>query len=83
MKKYEDSDILVISDFIADELPSEILKEVEEAKRLKNRFYSLAISPSANQKALSMFDNSWIYDIDGKNRLRELVLSVRKVTGSD
>lgn len=79
---YKDSDILVISDFIMDSLSSEISEKIVEAKKAKNRFYSLVISPNANQKALSVFDNNWIYDLNGSKRIRDLVLSVRKVTGN-
>lgn len=81
-EEYKDADILVISDFIMDNLSPEISDKIIEAKKMKNRFYSLVISPNANEKTLSVFDNNWIYDLNGPNRIRELVLSVRKVTGN-
>ena len=79
--EYADSDVLVISDFIMDRLPVETSKKIEDAKKQKNRFHSLVISPNSNQRALTIFDNNWSYDLNGAKRIRELVLSVRTVMG--
>jgi uncharacterized protein with von Willebrand factor type A (vWA) domain len=81
-EEYADSDILLISDFIMDQISPETSEKIMEAKKLKNRFYSLVISPNANQRALTIFVNNWIYDLSGSMRIRELVLSVRTVMGS-
>ena len=78
--EYKDADLLVISDFIMDNLPAHVIKEIEEARESKNRFHSLVISPSANPKVLSAFDNNWLYDLSGPSRVTELVKDMRMVT---
>ena len=79
-KKYANSDVLVISDFIMDRLSNNLVKKIENAKKSKNRFYSLVISPNANQQSLDVFNNNWSYELNGPKRIRELILATRQVT---
>ena len=78
--EYKDADILVISDFIMDNLSQKMVKDIEGAKKRKNRFHSLVISKSPNPKVLSVFDNNWAFDLGGSTRIRELVIGVNMIT---
>ena len=62
-KNYEKSDLLVISDFVMSFLPNELEENIKNAKKKKNRFYSLAIGNMFLEKRLKdIFDNEWIYN---------------------
>ncbi len=62
-EKYEQSDLLIISDFIMASLPEPLYKEISNAKANKNRFYSLAIGDLFLSKRLQeVFDNEWVYN---------------------
>lgn len=62
-EKYEQSDLLIISDFIMASLPEPLHEEISKAKASKNRFYSLSIGDLFLSKRLQeIFDNEWIYN---------------------
>ena len=62
-EKYEQSDLLIISDFMMASLPELLYKEISNAKANKNRFYSLAIGDLFLSKRLQeVFDNEWVYN---------------------
>ena len=62
-KKYEQSDLLIISDFIMASLPESLCEKISGAKANKNRFYSLSIGDLFLSKRLQeVFDNEWVYN---------------------
>ena len=62
-KEYEQSDLLIISDFIMASLPESLYKKISGAKAKKNRFYSLSIGGLFLSKRLQeVFDNEWVYN---------------------
>ena len=62
-KKYERSDLLIISDFIMASLPESLYEKISGAKANKNRFYSLSIGGLFLSKRLQeVFDNEWVYN---------------------
>lgn len=62
-KNYEQSDLLIISDFIMASLPELLYEKIAEAKENKNRFYSLSIGDMFLSKRLQeVFDNEWVYN---------------------
>lgn len=62
-EKYEQSDLLIISDFMMASLPEPLHKEISKAKANKNRFYSLSIGDLFLGKRLQeVFDNEWVYN---------------------
>ena len=62
-EKYEQSDLLIISDFMMASLPEPLYKEISNAKSNKNRFYSLSIGDLFLSKRLQeVFDNEWVYN---------------------
>ena len=62
-KKYRRSDLLIISDFMMDELPEPLHERISEAKKNKNRFYSLSIGDLfLSERLQEIFDNEWVYN---------------------
>ncbi len=62
-EKYNQSDLLVISDFIMPSLPKPLHEKILKAKANKNRFYSLSIGELFLSKRLrDVFDNQWVYN---------------------
>ncbi|MBA5248216.1 MAG: VWA domain-containing protein [Gammaproteobacteria bacterium] len=60
---YKKSDLLMISDFIMEGLPSALIKKITEAKTHKNKFYSLAIgSLFLEQRMKDVFNEEWVYN---------------------
>ena len=65
MKNYQKSDLLVISDFLMDELPETQRAGIAEAKISGNKFYSLAIGDIFLQTInRDIFDGEWVYNPD-------------------
>lgn len=62
-KNYEQSDLLIISDFIMASLPDTLDKKISNAKANKNRFYSLSIGDLfLSERLQKIFDNEWVYN---------------------
>lgn len=62
-KGYEKSDLLMISDFVMGSLPDTLIKNIEEAKDEKNKFYSLAIGNLFLESYLKdVFTDEWVYN---------------------
>ena len=65
MTSYQKSDLLVISDFLMDELPERARTGIAEAKMSGNKFYSLAIGDIFLQTInRDIFDGEWVYNPD-------------------
>lgn len=66
---FELADVLVISDFIAQHLPTSLL-ELMAAQRAKGtRFHAVAMSRHAKPALLRIFDRSWLLDCGLRGRL--------------
>lgn len=61
-KKWQNSDLLMISDFLNPDLPEELFEQVEQLKSTKNRFHAISIGILGNKNIHPLFDNAWIYD---------------------
>ena len=62
-EKYNQSDLLIISDFMMDSLPESLHEKISNAKENKNRFYSLSIGDLFLSEGLQeIFDNEWVYN---------------------
>lgn len=62
---YQKADLLVISDFIMNSLPEELMEKARTVKKEGNRFYSLSIcSSSSNEQLGEIFDGEWIYNAE-------------------
>lgn len=81
-ENYKKSDLLVISDFVMGNLNDGIMQGIENAKKNKNRFFSLTIgSFNLNKSLNTIFENQWVYDTY-KSDVRELVVNMKKVMES-
>jgi uncharacterized protein with von Willebrand factor type A (vWA) domain len=59
--KYKKADLLVISDFVMNNLDSKTINNIKEARKNKNRFYSLVIG-NYGRSNLEYFDKVWIFN---------------------
>jgi uncharacterized protein with von Willebrand factor type A (vWA) domain len=59
--EYKNADLLVISDFIAQKLPSVLAFEVHQLKKQKNRFHAITLSSQGNPELMGIFDHIWKY----------------------
>jgi uncharacterized protein with von Willebrand factor type A (vWA) domain len=60
---YKKADLLIVSDFVLSEIPSNISAIVNKQRILETRFYSLSIGNFELQQVVDgFFDKSWIYD---------------------
>ncbi|MGL4225513.1 MAG: ATPase RavA stimulator ViaA [Vibrio sp.] len=58
---YRNSDLIVVSDFIAPKQSEELLAQVAAIKARKNRFHAISLSKYGNPQLLTMFDHCWSY----------------------
>ena len=78
-ENYQKSDLLVISDFLMDNLPQEQRTAITEAKTGGNKFYSLAIGDIFLRGiSRDIFDGEWVYnpDTSGIRKLLDIANSV-------
>jgi uncharacterized protein with von Willebrand factor type A (vWA) domain len=62
-EKYQNADVLVISDFIMADLPRDYYKEIEVQRSKGNQFHSLVVGTCfMREKMKTLFDHEWIFD---------------------
>lgn len=62
-EKFENADILIISDFIMQNLPKSILDKIKEIKLRNNKLFSLCIGDEfLDNKLKNVFDAEWVYN---------------------
>jgi len=59
---YASADLVVISDFIAQRLPADLVAEVEHLKEHRNRFHAVSLSRYGNPALMQIFDHLWSFD---------------------
>lgn len=60
---YKKADLLVISDFVLDRLPSNIVTLCQKQRNEENRFFALSIgSFGMHRVADNVFDQNWVYN---------------------
>lgn len=65
-----DADAVVISDFIAQRLPDEVIGKVNELQRVhQHRFHAVAMSAHGKPGILRIFDHIWRFDTGMRSRL--------------
>lgn len=75
-ENYEKADLLIISDGVFGNLNNVTLKSIEELKTKGNKFNSLMIGNSYNEKALKFCNNIWQYD-PNYNELKDLIKTIK------
>ena len=71
-EKYINSDLIVISDFIAPPQSESMLEKIEVLKKRENRFHALNLSRYGNPQLLAAFDHYWQYTPSKISRLKQL-----------
>ena len=67
-EKFEKADILILSDFILNNIGNEILEKINNAKILGNKFYSISIGNLFMDRNLNnIFTKQWVYNPDTSN----------------
>ena len=67
-EKFEKADILILSDFILNNIGNEILEKINNAKILGNKFYSISIGNLFMDRNLNnIFTKQWVYNPNTSN----------------
>jgi uncharacterized protein with von Willebrand factor type A (vWA) domain len=65
-----DADAVIISDFIAQRLPEEVIKKVKSQQQShQQRFHAVAMSAYGKPGIMRIFDHIWRFDTGLKSRL--------------
>ncbi|MCD4621680.1 hypothetical protein LOS10_20120, partial [Proteus mirabilis] len=65
-----DADAVIISDFIAQRLPEEVIKKVKQQQQShQQRFHAVAMSAYGKPGIMRIFDHIWRFDTGLKSRL--------------
>lgn len=65
-----DADAVVISDFIAQRLPDDVVNKVKEMQRVhQHRFHAVAMSAHGKPGIMRIFDHIWRFDTGLRSRL--------------
>lgn len=67
---WNDADAVIISDFIAQRLPEELVKRIKQHQlKLQQRFHAVALSDHGKPGIMRIFDHIWHFDTGLKSRL--------------
>lgn len=67
-EKFEKADVLILSDFILNNIGNEILEKINNTKILGNKFYSISIGNLFMDRNLNnIFTKQWVYNPDTSN----------------
>lgn len=67
---WQDADAVILSDFIAQRLPDELVKRVRDHQnRQQQRFHAVAMSDHGKPGIMRIFDHIWRFDTGLKSRL--------------
>lgn len=70
-KDWSDADVVIISDFIAQRLPENIVAKVKnKQKKYSHRFHAVAMSKHGKPNIMRIFDRVWRFDTGIGQRLR-------------
>jgi|GEM_PF-1075227 len=75
-ENYEKADLLIISDGVFGNLNNNTLQSIEQLKTKGNKFNSLMIGNSYNERALVFCNNIWKYD-SRYNDLKDLIRTIK------
>lgn len=70
--QYKNADTLVISDFIAQKLPTHVADKVRAIKTKKNRYHAISLSSQGNPELMKIFDHVWRYSAGLTGRLKKI-----------
>ena len=70
---YKNADVLMISDFVMDNLSDDLVTAIEQEQEKNTGFYSLVIGASGNKNTIACFNHNWLYDTTDTRASRHLV----------
>lgn len=71
--EYKKADILIISDFIMNSLPSKLLESIKQQRKNGNKFNSLVVGDEfMTERMRTYFDHEWVFDPQ-TSMVRELI----------
>ncbi len=70
---WQEADVVVISDFVAQRLPSEIQQRVHQQQQQQQRFHAVTLSQHGKPRLLNIFDFVWTFDTRLKSRLQRFL----------
>lgn len=70
--QYKNADTLVISDFIAQKLPTHVADKVRAIKTNQNRYHAISLSSQGNPELMNIFDHVWRYSAGLTGRLKKI-----------
>ncbi|NQZ49036.1 MAG: hypothetical protein HRT95_02275 [Moritella sp.] len=70
--QYKNADTIVISDFIAQKLPTYVADKVRAIKAQKNRYHAISLSSQGNPELMKIFDHVWRYSAGITGRLKKV-----------
>lgn len=76
---YKTADVLMISDFVMANLPSDLINAIEVEKKKNTDFYSLVIGTSGNQSTIDCFSHNWSYNTNDIHASRHLVEQLHSI----
>ena len=69
-QQWIDADAVVISDFVAQRLPDELIQKIKAMqKKGKYRFHAVSVSNYGKPSIMKIFDHIWRFDTGLKSRL--------------
>ena len=69
-KQWSDADAVVISDFVAQRLPDELIQKIKSLQKVgKYRFHAVSVSNYGKPGIMKIFDHIWRFDTGLKSRL--------------
>lgn len=78
--RYQDADVLVISDFIMYKISDDLLQRMEKQQHNHNtQFYSLIITDEANEDVIQQFDKVWSYHPDDKRIMAHMHRNLKAI----
>lgn len=76
---YKNADVLMISDFVMNNLSAGVIKIIEQEKEKNTCFYSLVIGTTGNSSAIKCFNHNWTYDSTSPNAARRLIEQLHEI----
>ena len=76
---YKNADVLMISDFVMNNLSAGVIKTIEQEKEKNTCFYSLVIGTTGNSSAIKCFNHNWTYDSTSPNAARCLIEQLHEI----
>ena len=68
-EKFANADVIVLSDFIAQRLPPQLVEQVRDLKHKGNRFNAVSLSRHGKPSLMKIFDAVWGFDTGVRSRL--------------